>query len=167
MTVELVSGVAPTRDDYRALLLNRDPWATLGFVDEDIDGLMAASSASLTIVARQGSRTVGFALTGADFLLGGYLRILVVAHDMLGQGIGSRLLAAFEQRAFERWPNAYLCVSEFNLPGQQFYFSRGYQVVGTLPHLLVPGHAEILLRKTRGPWRAFAASRLQPPALKP
>jgi ribosomal protein S18 acetylase RimI-like enzyme len=44
-------------------------------------------------------------------------------------------------------------VSDFNTQARAFYQKLGYQEIGPLPNLLIPGSAEILLRKTTGPAR--------------
>jgi ribosomal protein S18 acetylase RimI-like enzyme len=60
-----------------------------------------------------------------------------------------------EERIFRQSPNVFLCVSSFNRRAQKFYERLGYACVGELTDFLVPGHSEILLRKTRGPLLAF------------
>jgi len=60
-----------------------------------------------------------------------------------------------ERRAFRTWPNVFLCVSDFNLGAYEFYRRLGYQEVGLLPDLLLPGRGEVLMRKTIATWRAF------------
>ncbi|MFM7142710.1 MAG: GNAT family N-acetyltransferase [Alphaproteobacteria bacterium] len=70
-------------------------------------------------------------------------------------GVGRRLLAELERRAFERVPNVYLCVSDFNTGARAFYASLGYEEVGLLRDLLLPGKGEVLMRKTVAAWRRF------------
>jgi len=60
-----------------------------------------------------------------------------------------------EQRILRDTPNVFLCVSSFNDGAQRFYGRLGYEVVGELRDLIVPGHAEILMRKTTGPYTEF------------
>jgi ribosomal protein S18 acetylase RimI-like enzyme len=71
-----------------------------------------------------------------------------------GKGLGKRLLTRVESAAFSREKNLFACVSDFNAQARHFYEKQGYQEVGPLPNLLIPGSAEILLRKTIGPVRA-------------
>jgi ribosomal-protein-alanine N-acetyltransferase len=44
-------------------------------------------------------------------------------------------------------------VSDFNEPARAFYQKHGYQEIGPMPNFLIPGSAEMLLRKTAGPAR--------------
>jgi len=49
----------------------------------------------------------------------------------------------------------FLCVSDFNHGALRLYRRLGYELVGPLGDFLVPGSAELLLRKSRGPWSTF------------
>jgi [ribosomal protein S18]-alanine N-acetyltransferase len=46
----------------------------------------------------------------------------------------------------------FICVSSFNPGARRLYERLGFELVGTLRELLVPGHDELLLRKTKGTW---------------
>ena len=83
---------------------------------------------------------------------------LAVHLDWRGRGVGARLMQFAEERIQRQSPNVFLCVSSFNTAAQQFYHRRGYELVGRLRNFVVPGHDELLLRKTGPPWSAFAAS---------
>jgi ribosomal-protein-alanine N-acetyltransferase len=141
--------------DCRRLVLGREPWLTLGYGDAEVEAIVRSSAADNLIVARDGDRVVGFALSVSGVLLGEYLKLLAVEPDRRGAGIGRRLMDELERRAFARWPNVYLCVSDFNTGARAFYRRIGYEEVGPLPDLLLPGRAEILMRKTAGAWRGY------------
>ena len=49
----------------------------------------------------------------------------------------------------------YLCVSDFNSGARRFYQRLGYEEVGMLRDLLLPGKAEVLMRKSVGAWAGF------------
>ena len=87
--------------------------------------------------------------------LNGYIQILAVHPGLAGAGVGAQMIAWAEERIFRQSPNVFLCVSSFNERAQKFYQRLGYQRVGELSDFLTAGHAEILLRKTRGPWLGF------------
>jgi ribosomal protein S18 acetylase RimI-like enzyme len=87
------------------------------------------------------------------FLLGDYLELLGVATSARTKGIGGRLLSYVEELVFGRAKNLFACVSDFNQPARAFYKKRGYQEIGSMPNFLIPGSAEILLRKSTGPTR--------------
>jgi ribosomal protein S18 acetylase RimI-like enzyme len=63
------------------------------------------------------------------------------------------LLAHVEASVFARAKNLFACVSDFNDQARHFYKKQGYQEIGPMPNFLIPGSAEILLRKTSGPAR--------------
>ena len=79
--------------------------------------------------------------------------LLGVADWVRGKGLGGRLLAHVEATVFARAKNLFACVSDFNDQARHFYKKHGYQEIGPMPNFLIPGTAEILLRKTVGPTR--------------
>ena len=146
-------------NDCRRLVLRNDPWRSLGYGEADIDRIVRGSAADSVLLARVGDRVVGFAHTAPGVLLGEYLKMLAVEPEQQASGIGRALMSELERRAFQRWPNVYLCVSDFNQAARGFYRRLGYEEVGVLQDLLVPGQGEIFMRKTIAAWRAFAVSR--------
>ena len=141
----------------RRLLADSDPWRRLGYGEQELTAIAQATHAANVLVAMRGETVVGFCLSSSGVLLGEYLKLLVVDAEHRGQGIGGHLLRAMEDRAFRRWPNVYLCVSDFNESARRFYERHGYREIGRLPDLLVAGSDEILMRKTTAPWRQFRA----------
>jgi GNAT superfamily N-acetyltransferase len=96
---------------------------------------------------------VALALLRQRFLLGDYLELLAVAPSSQGKGYGALLLEHLEDLVFRRTKNLFVCVSDFNAGARRFYARHGYQEIGPIPNFLIPGSAEILLRKTQGPVR--------------
>ena len=92
-------------------------------------------------------------------LLAGYIQILCVRPDCRGRGLGSILIRWAETRIFRDSPNAFIGVSSFNTGAQGLYKRLGFDPVGVLRELIVPGYDELLLRKTRGPWSEFRQTR--------
>lgn len=137
-----------------------DPWVTLGFGEADWDARLQALAGDTTRdvdVAELDGRVVGLMVVRRAFLFGDYLETLAVAPDAQRRGVGRALLTHAETRAFGRSQNFFLCVSDFNAAGRAFYERCGYTVVGLLPHLVVAGHDEILMRKSTGPARGPAS----------
>jgi ribosomal protein S18 acetylase RimI-like enzyme len=95
----------------------------------------------------------GIAVVRQKFILGDYLELLGVADWAKGKGLGRRMLAHVEAAVFARAKNLFACVSDFNDQARHFYKKHGYQEIGPMPNFLIPGSAEILLRKTSGPAR--------------
>ncbi|MEY4386160.1 MAG: hypothetical protein RLY20_1443 [Verrucomicrobiota bacterium] len=142
-----------------AFISNSEPWLTLGFIfDQAVQRLTNPDRE--VFVATVDGQIVGALVLDLAGLLNGYVQILAVAPSWRSQGIGQQIVAWAEERIFRQSPNVFLCVSSFNHQAQQFYLRLGYQNVGELPDLLVNGHSEILMRKTRGPLLAY------PPATK-
>jgi [ribosomal protein S18]-alanine N-acetyltransferase len=88
-------------------------------------------------------------------LLRGYVQTVCVRADRRGEGLGSRLVRYAEDRIFRESPNVFICVSSFNPDARRLYERLGFEPIGSLRELIVPGHDELLLRKTRGPWTEF------------
>ena len=63
------------------------------------------------------------------------------------------MLTHVEEAVFARVKNLFACVSDFNDQGRKFYKKQDYQEIGPMPDFLIPGSAEILLRKASGPAR--------------
>jgi ribosomal protein S18 acetylase RimI-like enzyme len=81
------------------------------------------------IVAEQDGHVVGFAFTILDEhpALGALLENLHVAHELKGEGVGSRLMAETARELIARRPSSglYLSVLEQNSAAQGFYAARG------------------------------------------
>jgi ribosomal-protein-alanine N-acetyltransferase len=142
------------RAEIVQLLGESDPWRTLGYTIADWNRIFCPLPQGRdSYVAELDGRVAGVALVKQKFLLGDYLELLGVAEWARHKGIGSLLLKHVEQLVFERTKNLFACVSDFNQSARDFYKKQGYQEIGPMPNFLIPGSAEILLRKTAGPTR--------------
>lgn len=145
---------AEDRAEIVQLLGESDPWKTLGYTIADWNRIFCPLPEGRdSYVAELDGRVAGVALVKQKFLLGDYLELLGVAQWARQKGIGSLLLKHVEQLVFERTKNLFACVSDFNQSARDFYKKQGYQEIGPMPNFLIPGSAEILLRKTAGPTR--------------
>jgi ribosomal protein S18 acetylase RimI-like enzyme len=131
-----------------------EPWLTLNFDAEQIFQRLTNPQRSV-YVAEIKNQIIGALVLHLDGVLNGYIQLIAIHPDQRGSGLGTQLLAFAEEQIFLHSPNVFLCVSDFNLRAQKFYERHGYQRIGELPDFLVPGRAEILLRKTRGAWPTF------------
>lgn len=138
--------------DACRLLLGSEPWKTLGLTRREARGL-AALSGAYYLTASRGRELLGFACIQPDFLLGEYLKILVVDSAARSKGIGRNLMRSWERRSLRSQKNLYLCVSDFNRGARRFYSGLGYQAIGRVKNLVIKGSDELLLRKTSGPYR--------------
>ena len=136
------------------LLADSDPWKRLGYHAKDWDSYFTPFPLGRDCyVVDQNGRVAGIAVVRQKFLLGDYLELLGVAGWARGQGVGGLLLAHVEGAVFARAKNLFACVSDFNDQARLFYKKQGYQEIGPMPNFLIPGSAEILLRKSAGPAR--------------
>ena len=145
---------AEDRAEIVQLLGESDPWRTLGYTIADWNRIFCPLPQGRdSYVAELDGRVAGVTLVKQKFLLGDYLELLGVAEWARQKGIGTLLLKHVEQLVFERTKNLFACVSDFNQSARDFYKKQGYQEIGPMPNFLIPGSAEILLRKTAGPTR--------------
>jgi ribosomal protein S18 acetylase RimI-like enzyme len=143
---------AEDRDAVVQLLAESDPWKTLGYTNRDWEKIFSPIPQGRdTYVATLQGRVAAVAILRQKFLLGDYLELLGVAGWARGNGLGGRLLEHIEAVVFTRTTNLFACVSDFNQPARSFYRKQGYHEIGPMPDFLIPGKAEILLRKTKGP----------------
>jgi [ribosomal protein S18]-alanine N-acetyltransferase len=137
------------------MLASSEPWKKLGYTDADWQKLFDPLPAGREgFVIESGGAAAGFALLRPKFLMGDYLELLVVAPSARSKGLGSALLAHIEHMVFARTKNLFACVSDFNAEARKFYQKNGYQEIGPMPNFLIPGSAEMLLRKTVGPTKS-------------
>ena len=140
--------------DAAIALLDSDPWRRLGYTPADWVRLLTTPLEGREgFVAVTDAGVSGLALLRTRFLAGDYLELFAVAAAARGRGLGALLLDHLEAVVFARGRNLFVCVSDFNDGARRFYARHGYEHVGTLPDLLVPGSAELLLRKSSGPLR--------------
>ena len=132
-------------------MANSDPWQTLGFDAARCECILQREGLEKWLAVSEEGLAVGVALLSFTGALVGYLQILCVAPEHRGTGVGGALLSFVEKQVFARNPNFFLCVSDFNDGARRFYLRHGFVEVGRLDDYLVAGHAELLLRKTRGP----------------
>lgn len=136
------------------LMANSEPWITLRRTyDDSID--MLKDPVREVYVGVIDNEVVGFMILRMDGAFVGYIQTMAVAPQRRGQGIGTQLINYAEERIFCESPNVFINASSFNPGAQRLYERLGYEVVGELKDYIVPGHSEVLLRKTIGPLVEF------------
>jgi ribosomal protein S18 acetylase RimI-like enzyme len=155
MTDPIIRNMDPEdRETVVQLLGESDPWRKLGYSKEDWNRIFCPIPQGRdSYVALLGGQVAAVAIVKQKFLLGDYLELLGVAIWARQKGIGGRLLHHIEELVFKRTKNLFACVSDFNEPARVFYQKHGYHEIGPMPNFLIPGSAELLLRKTAGPAR--------------
>ena len=132
-----------------------EPWLTLGrSFEKSLEIVRHPAKEVWVVPGTDGPRA--FVILDMHGAFTGYVQTICVRPDERGRGLGTRLLGWAEARIFRESPNVFLCVSSFNPGARRLYERLGYVVVGTLDDYIVRGHDEVLMRKTRGPWREFA-----------
>jgi ribosomal protein S18 acetylase RimI-like enzyme len=152
--------IEPARDDAdRAacarMMCETDPWITLG---RSYDRCLVAVSdpgRELYVARATGGEVAGFILITMKGQFPGYIASVCVASTARGSGLGTQLVAFAERRIHRESPNVFLCVSSFNHRARALYERLGYEYIGALKDYIVPGHDELLYRKTIGPWNSF------------
>ena len=135
-------------------MVTSEPWLTLQLSLETALAVLTDPAKEVDVI-RDANGVAGFVVIDMRGLLRGYVQILCVRPDCRRQGLGSALLRWAEERIFRDSPNVFICVSSFNPGARRLYERLGFALVGTLRELLVAGHDELLLRKTKGTWEAF------------
>jgi ribosomal-protein-alanine N-acetyltransferase len=145
---------AAEREACARLMSGSEPWLTLGRDYATSLALVSDPSREAWWIEHAGA-WAGFLLLYLQGPFRGYIQTICLAPGCRGRGVGTLALAWAEERIFRESPNVFLCVSDFNQGALRLYQRLGYQLVGELTDFLVPGSAELLLRKTRGPWSTF------------
>jgi ribosomal-protein-alanine N-acetyltransferase len=147
-------------DAAARLLMNTDPWKTFGRTYENCwDGVTNPQKESFG--AFMGDEFLGVLVIDLNGPFKGYIQAVCIVDKVRGLGLGSIMVKFAENRIFTVSPNCFLCYSDFNEKAQSFYENLGYEIVGKLDDYMIPGHSEIIMRKTIGPIMPFNRQILQ------
>lgn len=136
------------------LMSSSEPWLTLGRNREQALAIITSPDREVHLALIEGEMA-GFVIIVMNGALVGYIQSIAVTPEMRSRGVGTALMEFAEKRIFSEVPNVFICVSSFNPQARQLYERLGFELVGKLKEYIVPGHSEILLRKTRGPLNDF------------
>lgn len=149
-----------TRDEAEwcaGLMSSSEPWTILGRTREQALAIMDLPDREVYL-ARAGEEPAGFLIIVMSGALVGYIQSIGVAPALRGGGIGKALMDFAEKRIFSRFPNVFIHVSSFNPRAKALYERLGYEFVADFKDYIIPGHSELLLRKSLGPIRDFRPS---------
>ena len=140
------------------MMANSEPWITLG---RDYEASLATLSVPTKeiYVGWMAEEVAGFMILNMQGAFVGYIQTMCISPAWRGKGLGSKMMAYAEGRILKDTPNVFICVSSFNHGAKRFYARLGYEEIGELKDYIVPGHSEILLRKTIAPLSGFTAER--------
>ena len=136
------------------IMAGSEPWVTLGRSYERSLEIVRDPAREVSVAVDDGG-VLGFVIVCMVGAFVGYIQTVAVSDAARGHGLGTRLVEHAERRIFRDSPNVFLCVSTFNPDARRLYERLGYSAVGELTEYLIPGHGELLLRKSRGPWSTF------------
>lgn len=138
-------------------MASSEPWITLRRTYDNSLRMLSDPSREV-YVAKVKDEFVGFIVLIMSGALVGYIQTLGIKPEWRNKGIGTKLLKFAEESIFKQAPNVFMCVSSFNKNAQRLYERLGYEVIGELKDYIVPGHSEILLRKSIAPLTGFKPS---------
>ncbi len=138
-----------------SMMARMSPWTVLRLDQKRLLASLQAAGSSTLLAHGPRREILGCITYRIPWMLGGYVALLAVAAGARGRGIGRRLLSEAEKAIFERTPNVFLCVSDFNEPARAFYRACGYEEVGLLSDFMLRGKGEILMRKSAGPLEEY------------
>ena len=143
--------------DCARLMSSSQPWITLERDEEQSLSIITSPDREVYL-ARIEDEVAGFVIIVMSGALVGYIQSIAVVPDRRGQGLGTALMEFAEKRIFSRSPNSFINASSFNPGARRLYERLGYKAVGEFRDYIVPGHSEILLRKTLGPIKGYKPS---------
>ena len=136
------------------LMVSSEPWITLCRTHDESMKILRDPSREV-YVATIKDEIVGFVIFLMRGALTGYIQTVCVKPEWRNREIGSRLLKFAEDKILKKTPNVFMCVSSFNKKAQRLYKRLGYEIIGEMKDYIVPGHSEILLRKSIAPLTEF------------
>ena len=136
------------------MMANSEPWITLRRTYDDSIAMLNDPVREVYVGIVE-ETAVGFLILRMDGAFVGYIQTVAVEPGWRGRGVGTQLIECAEQRIFRESPNVFINASSFNPGAQRLYERLGYEVAGELKDYVVPGHSEVLLRKTIGPLVEF------------
>lgn len=136
------------------LMANSEPWITLRRTYDSAVKMLRDPSREVYLATVK-NEIVAFIVLIMSGAFVGYIQTVGVIPDWRNKGIGSKLLKFAEDRILNETPNVFILVSSFNKKAQELYQRLGYEVIGELKDYIVPGHSEILLRKSISPLTEF------------
>lgn len=150
-SVEIRAG---TRDDLAqlaAIISSSEAWTCYG-IDFDLALKLFDQMTDNIYVAETNQQLVGFVTLRIDGVgnIGAYIRMLAVAQNYRGLGIGGQLIDYVGRIAARNIPNLFLICSVENVRAQSFYERNGFNPIGIMKDLAVANHDEIFYRKCLG-----------------
>ncbi len=130
------------------VLSRMPPWRTLGYYAEHLGRFLLHDDPGFfryAIMAHNDK--IGAVCVRQPWLKGSYLELLGIFEPFQGMGVGREVIAWMERCTRPAAKNLWALVSDFNSNARAFYRKMGFVEAASLPGLVKPGRAEILIRK--------------------
>jgi ribosomal protein S18 acetylase RimI-like enzyme len=137
--------------ERHAIFIDGHPmFACYGLTPETLlASFQRSGESSRVLVAEVDGTPAGFVwlISHGAFARSGYIRLLVVAQEFTGAGVGDQLMDAAEAALLGEGDDVLLLVNAGNARARRFYERRGYHQVGELVDYVVFGQSECIYRK--------------------
>jgi ribosomal protein S18 acetylase RimI-like enzyme len=137
-------------------IVGMEPWRGLGYSAAPLGRYLGRMAREREVwIARQdksaarGAAPLGLVVVQDGFLLGGFVSLLAVRPEAIGQGVGRALMDHVAAHIFKTRPWLFVSCDSANQRALAFYRKLGFLRVGRLPDLIKPKRTELLLRKGR------------------
>jgi [ribosomal protein S18]-alanine N-acetyltransferase len=151
--MEIVRATPASARAQAAWIVKMEPWRGLGYKAPPLGKYLGRMAREREVwVARQPGRAgamLGMVVVQDGFLLGGFVSLLAVRPEAVGQGVGRALMEHVAARIFTSRAWLFVSCDAANPAALAFYRKLGFRRVGRLPDLIKPGRVEVLLRRGR------------------
>ena len=134
-----------------SMMAGSSPWKDLFFSYEQCLGLLTSNGVSVHCVLDEGLVVAFIATVSQSFGGEPMIEYVCVREDRRNNGLGTQLIAFFEDQLFPLADNLYMFVSDINPRALALYQRLGYVIVGELPDYNLPNQTEYQIRKSRRP----------------
>jgi ribosomal protein S18 acetylase RimI-like enzyme len=151
--MEIVRATAALARAQSAWIVTMEPWRGLGYKAPPLGKYLGRMAREREVWAARGpgraGAVLGMVVVQDGFLLGGFVSLLAVRPEAIGQGVGRALMEHVAARTFASRAWLFVSCDSANPAALAFYRKLGFLRVGRLPDLIKPGRVEVLLRKGR------------------
>jgi [ribosomal protein S18]-alanine N-acetyltransferase len=146
---------AEEADTCAQIMASSEPWITLKRTYEMSIQIFNDPDNQTFIALNDKSDLLGVIIISMVGTFKGYIKTIAVNEKIRSKGVGTSLMDFAENYIFEQTPNIFICVSDFNNKAQNFYFNRGFKLIGKIENFLIRGYDELMLRKTVAPLTGY------------
>jgi ribosomal-protein-alanine N-acetyltransferase len=147
-TFDIQPATEPEREWAALLIINSEPWTKVGPPNLERARKSLHDPEYLMYIAHFEGKPSGMILLHKrGFASSPYVRLLSVAPEFRGRGVGAGLMQFAEDLLKPEFKHLFLCVSSFNPRAKKFYERIGYKVVGEVKDYVLNGESEFMMHK--------------------